>query len=202
MLTPFGFSEPSRTGRILLLLTYIFCQFQQELRNLMDFNRSNVNTLWSIYDCSSSQNASDGNGKQEFSNRRAFLLQLLVESEKHRKSRQCYLVKQTPKHVVLSVKLKHRSTETIKWGLICILLYAVFVGPPSVKKLQCKWTPCLLKKAMDSLQEIQEGLLRNSVRKQETASIFFTSKTNTELFWYLHLSVARDFCSYGWSQSC
>lgn len=130
--TPFGFSEPSRTGQILLLLTYIFYQFQQELRNLMDFNRSNVNTLWSIYDCSSSQNASDGNGKQQFSNRRVFLLQLLVESEKHRKSRQCYLVKQTPKHAVLSVKLKHRSTETIKWGLICILLYAVFVCPQPV----------------------------------------------------------------------
>lgn len=202
MLTPFGFSEPSSTGQILLLSTYIFHQFQQEPRNLTDFNRSNVNTSWSIYDCSSSHNVSDRNGKQEFSNRRVFLLQLLVDGKKHRKSRQCYLVKQTPKRVAPSVKFKRRTTETRKWGLICVLLHAVFVCPPSVKQLQCKWTPCLLKKPVNSLQEIQGGLLRKSARKQQTASVFFTSKTSTELFWYLYLSAARRFCWYDWSHSC
>lgn len=77
-------------------------------------------------------------------------------------------------------KPKHRIRETIKWGLICIMAYAsldeIFICPQSAKNLCCKQTHCLLKKKINFLQEIHKDLLSKSAIKQETASIFFSSK--------------------------
>lgn len=116
-------------------------------------------------------------------------------------------MKQIPKCVFPSIKPKHRIAETIKWGLICIILYAsldeVFICPQSAKNLCCKWTHCLLKKKINFLQEIQEDLLRKSARRQETASIFFTSHRSTKPFFhYCYLSAARNLCLNDWNQTC
>lgn len=116
-------------------------------------------------------------------------------------------VKQIPKCVFPSIRPKHRITETIKWGFICIIVYAsldeVFICPQSAKNLHCKWTHCFLKKKINFLWEIQEDFLSKTARKEETASIFFTSKRGTKPFFhYCSLSAARDLYLNDGNQTC